>query len=470
MKRMLAILTLVLLALISNPITVRASAGGSDAVVDILNNNRYEGAIDSIKSVTEVVDLGFTAFITFVAFFIISAAMLRNVLAGAYCAFPKFWDKVDAAHKEVAETGWVTRLQGLRSNYQNINMGSLGKSIMRILPNIKTLTDFEDNTIEPKSYFIKAIPQMIGVIIIGVFIYNGYYRDTASTISNFGSELFERVILSADPIAIYDRITGATGRPEFASDNSLTDDGILINKLSEAAYSKVIGTYTDIKGSAAKTALATQLEAWVKENVDNKCGTYIDRSSWSYSYDVTLTLGKTAMTDSNTPDGFGHSIVFSDLPVSSLSLDSTKEAGVDWHVTVIINFKKKAPEAKSTTVLDLTMTVKGLMANSKTITLPVGGDSRIYVYTTGTKIGGKKVSFNETTGVLTFTEGKPEGNTWACEGLVYRGSNGKSHRINTITFSSGSNTQCTASLSSKVYVVDNLSYGSAIPDDLTKRE
>lgn len=471
MKKMFKVLPLGLLfALISSPSTALAATGGSDAVVDILNNGRYEGAIDSIKSVTEVVDVGFTMFITFVAFFIISAAMLRNVLAGAYCAFPKFWDKVDASHKEVAETGWVTRLQGLRSGYQNINIGSLAKSIMRILPNIKALTDFEDNTVEPKSYFIKGIPQMIGVIIIGVFIYNGYYRDTASTISNFGSELFERMILSADPIAIFDRITGASGKPEFASDNSLTDDGKLINKLSQASYSKVIGTYTDIKGSAAKTALATQLEAWVKDNVGNRCGEYIDRENWSYTYDVTLTMGKTSMTDSNTPDGLGHSVVFSDLPIATLNLDSTKEVGVDWHLTLIVNFKKKAADTKSTTVLDLTMNVKGLMSNSKTLEFTRGGDSRLVVYANSTTIGGKPVSFDVSTGTLTFTDGKPSGTTWDCAGLGYKGSNGKTHKITTIKFSSGSNTTCTATLSSQVYSVTDLAYGTAVPDDLTKRE
>ena len=95
--------------LFARPQVVYATSD-ANAVADILNNQRYEGAIESIQSVTEIVDTGFTMFITFIAFFIISAAMLRNVLAGAYCAFPKFWDKVDAAHKEVQDSGRVQRI------------------------------------------------------------------------------------------------------------------------------------------------------------------------------------------------------------------------------------------------------------------------------------------------------------------------------------------------------------------------
>ena len=53
---------------------------GNDAVEDILKNRRYGGALEYVDKIGGLVDEGFVAFISFVSFFIISAACLRSVL------------------------------------------------------------------------------------------------------------------------------------------------------------------------------------------------------------------------------------------------------------------------------------------------------------------------------------------------------------------------------------------------------
>ena len=458
------VITMTVIASLAFHTTVYAS-GDANAVADILNNQRYEGAIESIQAVTEIVDTGFTMFITFIAFFIISAAMLRNVLAGAYCAYPKFWDKVDAAHKEVQDTGWVTRIKGLSSSYQNINAGSFGKALLRILPNIKMLTDFEEEAIEPKSYFIKAIPQMIAVVIIGVFIYNGYYRDTAATVSNFGSELFKRVLLSADPVSIYDRITGAAGRPEFATDSDKTDQGQLINKISEKCYSKVISTYSDVKGSANKAALATALESWVSNEVETKCSSYAsNHDNWAYSFDVTMTVGKTSkepkMYVSN--DGLKAACVFTSKPISDLNLDTTKEQGVDWNLNVTINFKKKAAASKTKAVYDLVMKWEGKKTTAKpkvTIALPDSTGGHISLGT-GAKMGDKKVNLSSDGKYIEFPDGLPSGSSWTCTSVSYKDSTGKQHTIKTVNFKASNTNSIT--FSSAEYGLSGIQYGDKI--------
>lgn len=444
---------------------VAYATSDANAVADILNNQRYEGAIESIQSVTEIVDTGFTMFITFIAFFIISAAMLRNVLAGAYCAFPKFWDKVDAAHKEVQDTGWVQRIKGLTTSYQNINAGSFAKALLRLLPNIKMLTDFEEESIEPKSYFIKAIPQMIFVVIIGVFIYNGYYRDTAAVVSNFGSELFNRVILSADPISIYDRIAGASGRPEFASDSDKSDKGQLVNKISEKCYSKVISTYSDVKGAANKSSLAQQLEAWVNSNIDG-CDTYAtNHDNWAYSFDVTMTVGATnqATGIKKSTDGLKAAYVFNSLPISQLNLDTTKEQGVDWNLNVVVNFKKRAAASKTKTVNDLVFSwhsSKTTANNKVTLKLPTTTDGKLVVAKTAgsSKIGGKPVTCNSDYTVFTFPEGLPSGKEWSCSGVYYKDSTGKQHMVKTIKWT---NSNGTSKVSSAEYGI-TVNYGQPV--------
>lgn len=97
--RQLAILTVMFALMFSMTSYATAVGAGSDATIDILGGERFQGAVQWANKIGKIVDNWFMAFITFVAFFIISASCLRNVLAGAYCVFPKFWDKVDEAHK-----------------------------------------------------------------------------------------------------------------------------------------------------------------------------------------------------------------------------------------------------------------------------------------------------------------------------------------------------------------------------------
>lgn len=236
-----------------------------DAVQDILLDDRYEGMMSTIDGLTGIVDSMFMTVITFVAFFIISVALLRNVLAGAYCAFPKFWDQVARAHEENENKAFFEEIKGLKDSYKTASMGSIKTFFFRIVPNIKTLTDFEDNTLSPKSYFIKAIPQMIGVVIIGVFIYNGYYRDFTAIVANTGAELLQRVVLDTDPMEIIDTFLNTAGRPSFATDNAIDDYGKNKNKIAVGIYQAIISKYPDITDANAKAELAADIDAVVEE-------------------------------------------------------------------------------------------------------------------------------------------------------------------------------------------------------------
>ena len=82
------------------PVNVYASST-SDAVADIMNSDRFSGAISSIEWLTTRIDYWFTMVITAAGFFIISAALLKNACAGAYCANHKFWDKVAEAQRTI---------------------------------------------------------------------------------------------------------------------------------------------------------------------------------------------------------------------------------------------------------------------------------------------------------------------------------------------------------------------------------
>lgn len=250
------------------------------AAEDILNNPRFEGAIDTIKGVTQWTDVGFATVITFVAFMIICVAMLKNVLAGAYCAYPKFWDHVNEAHKNKQGKGLIQQTVSMfQGGLQGVTGGtggggqSIGDIIYGIIPDVKHMTDFEEGEFSAKHYFMKAIPQMLVCVALGAFIYNGTYRDLAALWVNTGTTLINRTLLEFDPIAMFDNFTGTAGRPVFGSDNGVDQYTRQQNAIATSLYTQVIGTYKDIKSAEQKRLLADACDQEAKNILNNLLAT-----------------------------------------------------------------------------------------------------------------------------------------------------------------------------------------------------
>ena len=325
---------------------IMALTGSPNAVNEILNDSRYEGAIEEIQPFTKIVDKIGAVLITGTAFLIITVAIWRNVLAGAYHAFPKFWDSVHVAHDEVKDLGWIQRIKGIPGNAESYNMGSLKRMLMRVVPDIKVLTDFEDDTVEPKTYFTKAIAQMIAVVMIGVFIYNGYYRDVTVQVANFGSELFERTIMGTDPIEIFDRVLNTAGMPEFSTDNALDSKGQNQNEISKTIYTKIIGKYTDVSTAKDKAAIASSIEqavnGWMTagsaENADGiaTLGDYLSKDEWKMSVDCTLTTAPTSLAKC-TVSSDGNMVSFAtSWDTTTFNINSTKFTDETWYATAVV--------------------------------------------------------------------------------------------------------------------------------------
>lgn len=417
-----------------------ATEVGNPAIDDILKDPRYEGAMDSIAGFTKIVDRGFIIFVTFVAFLIISTAILRNVLAGAYYAFPKFWDKVDQAHKDneaVKGKGWIQRSQDFfqGGGYQSYGTGSLMQSILGMLPNIKVFTDFEGDNVDFKQYFIRAVPQMVCIVLIGVFIYNGYYRDTTILAANFGSTMIVRFMNSADPVAAWDHITGMSGTPEFATDSAQDDRSKMVNETAHEIYKKVIGTYSDITDKVAKAQLAGNIETWSSTQVDALCGAYMEGGLWSYKVSTNWTTGSTSMQSSVSKDNSTAIIVFPSLHMGSLNFDSAKAAGEDNYMSVFLTFTRKNAGSQSVTVNDfaVTMPADGWTGGAMTF---IGAKGYFYPQNGSCTIGGEKVAISSTNGgvTLTFSSGAaPSGSNLPVVGLSYYA--GAKHGISTISMS-----------------------------------
>lgn len=265
------------------------------AIKDILSNARFEGAISSISKITDFVDIWFIRIISLVSFFIISAALLKNVCAGAYCANSKFWDKVADAHQktEAVSLAGVKNFFAGGQGVMNTSVGGVRDFLLGIVPNIKAFTDFEDADIEPKAYFMKAIPQMIACVIIGIFIYNGYYRDTAATVGEMGSVLIERTLGSVNPESFINKIFNTTSWPKFPWDGDSSKEGEWKQSIAKEFKSLVASNATDISSSQQKSAVVSNIVKYIQtgSNISGNLKTYWDGSAegcegGNYEYDI----------------------------------------------------------------------------------------------------------------------------------------------------------------------------------------
>ena len=271
--------------LVMNPMVTYARADKPNAVADIMNDQRFVGAIESIDWLTKRIDHWFTMFITATAFFIISSALLKNACAGAYCANHKFWDKVAEAHERNEAATIQSVIQGVRGIPQ-MSASGFKDVILCIVPNIKAFTDFDDADIEPRQYFMKAIPQMLGCIMIGVFIYNGYYRDTAAMVGAMGSEICVRVFASVTPSKLLDTLTQTSKTPPNIFANDPTLQGKDMYQLSTEIYKTCLSSSKKMDSYDDKEQLMRNSEVIAQEILQHSNLGNIYSSGRKYDYSI----------------------------------------------------------------------------------------------------------------------------------------------------------------------------------------
>lgn len=313
-----------------------------DAIDEILINPRYNGAVEQIQWLTKIFDQFSVQVISVCAFLIIGAAFLKNALAGAYCANSKFWDKVADAHAKKDALS-MSMIKGYFSGgqFQNTTIAGFKDGLLALLPNIKAFTDFDDADIQPKQYFMKSIPQMCLCVIIGIFIYNGYYRDTAAVVGEFGSEAFNRVMTAASPSEFLDKITQSTGMPTLLTDGLTDPQGKILNKIADAGRKACI-TEFNLTSNGQKIRISACVENWVLHDsgiqdwVEQHCQDEED-NAWKVSAKVKLVPAASGSTDGlgeDSEEATTHVKVFmTESPVTSMGgsdgawiFDSTEAA------------------------------------------------------------------------------------------------------------------------------------------------
>lgn len=397
-----------------------------DAINDILMSPRFQGAIDSIHGVTEFVDQRFAQFISLVAFFIISAALLRNVVAGAYAAYPKFWDMVADAKDS---------MKGRQIMVNGTDVSFMAKVIAFFIPNLKAMSDFNDSAIEPKHYFIVAIPKMVLVVMIGLTIYNGYYRDVVKITAGFGTTILSRFVLNTDPVAIVDRVVESARRPDFASEGDDSTLGRYTSSITKAAYSQVVSFYTDVKDEGSKSKISTGLESAVYGFLQQN-SQYLNEDKYDMKYQVDRILGEPDLTKigaGNSTDS-KYTTLGTKIDIRGLGFDSLQHKDEAWFIRVIVRFEQKVQKIKDTGVYqDLYVTVyetgsQVSKANGAISTITLQNASTI------TDNGGTMYTFTPGTGKIVFTDPVQtvDGTIIISPKLNYQTPDGKIHSIGKI--------------------------------------
>jgi len=323
---------------------------GSDAFRDIMSSERYQGNIESIQWLVKVFDNFFVQIVSIVGFFIISLAFLKNILAGAYCAFPTFFDRL-ASYK-----------QNLSSKKGQGAGGVLFWVLSLFIPDVKSLTDFSDDDqglkYNIKTYMLKSMATGILTVMIGTIIYNGLYRDIIGKSADAGAHMLSSYILDKDFNKIIDD-TMETGADYVFSYDTSTQQGKALNRIATEVYNKSKQYYGDVRTKENRAKLGQSIENWVTAQLSGKTINAVGGSTsvfdmlglpefnMSFQVDV-VTAQPGDLTAQQTDNGRYYRVLFSEQ-IKSFEHKSTRitEAYDTSYIRLIITFNHKEVRAAS---------------------------------------------------------------------------------------------------------------------------
>jgi len=291
--------------------------------------------------------------ISVVGFLIVISSILKNSCAGLYCANSKLWDKVAIAKTRKIEQS-VREGFGKdgKGNQITAVMGSIETVLLAFLPNIKAYTEFDGQNLDPKGYFMKAIPAMAVVVFVGVLIWFGYPTKIASKIAEVGTTGLDKVLSNFSPSAIVDKFTTQLASAEFPTDGAVDYASKAINTIDNKVFTELVGHASDMTKDRRKS-IGTDIEKFVREGA-GEYAQYLDESAYS----MTVTVGWHATADEpvNLP-GYKTVIEAADViqysdaqQVSDFGTGIPDEGILKQWVSYTLTFKKKAVSVTISTV------------------------------------------------------------------------------------------------------------------------
>lgn len=351
--------------------------------------------VSSVEFISKYVGMFAVIVISIVGFGIVMASILKNATHGLYAVSPKFWDRVDEVKKvELRGLNSAGRQRVAPGNNEVMKLIGTGMAVLlSLLPNIKAMTDFDDEVLDAKAYFMKAIPLMCLHIFIGVFIFFGFPAQVAQKASEFGTGLFDVVLTNVDPSAWVEELPDKLAVLKFSTDGAKNDTDKAIN----TAAKKVTTTYLGAVPSVTKEKrleVALSIESWVASNM-NGLEDYCNPDK--YDMEVTATVYKfgndpkesVERVYNQTSNGVTTYAWYTDF--SKFEPKGTEDVS-DWFIRYDLIFTAVASSGKGDSAADTKMTVRiTTNANGEKATADLGSGGYVK---SGSSCGGTAVLNN----------------------------------------------------------------------------
>lgn len=190
--------------------------------------------------------------ISAVGFLIVSAAIIKNALAGLYLAFPKLWNKVYEVRQKAEQS--ATSMAGGEKGKKMI--GGFLVLFLSILPDVKSATEFGEDSeggqsgsvdgFTKKRWLTKAIPEFVALTMIGMLIWFGYPTKLTNWIGETGRFALDAFFDNVDPVQLTKKVFDGIATYELATDNATSSYEQNVNAMTRQAMKQVYTKYSDM--------------------------------------------------------------------------------------------------------------------------------------------------------------------------------------------------------------------------------
>lgn len=263
-----------------NHLILASGLGAGDN--NLFNPEFTTGDLSKIKPIVRVVQTVSVWIISIIGLAITISTILKQAVHGLYATNPQFWDKVDEIHRQ--KLGATVDRGG---NQIQMILGFGLSFFFSLVPNIKAITEFDGDTVDPKTFFTKSLPISCLYLFIGVFIFYGYTTKVGEKISMFGTELLDNFFLQIDPLEWAAKIPTSFAKVNLSTSGSKADFDKEVNKITSKAYGALKTNLGDIT-KEKQPRVALEVESWVISCME-EVRQYTDTDNWDMQFNARTT-------------------------------------------------------------------------------------------------------------------------------------------------------------------------------------
>lgn len=316
---------------------------------NLFNPEYTSGDLQKIAPIVRIGQMVSVWVISIIGFSIVISTVIKQAMHGLYATNTKLWDRVDEVHRTKVLEG-LGKVKAGGNELTNM-LGFLQSFVFALLPNVKAVTEFDGDTVDPKTFFTKSLPISCLYMFIGVFIFYGYTTKFGEKVSQFGTTLIDNYFLRIDPIAWAEKIPGQIARVNFATDGSQLEFDQHVNKVAKKAYQTLQTALPDIT-KEKQPEVAKEVEAWVIECLSQEPQAQCDSEAWDMTYTSTTSRGEPDLTHvHNKASKDGHTITYAySTPFSMFDTGSVNTAVDTDYLRINLTFTEKAKSSNYTSM------------------------------------------------------------------------------------------------------------------------